>query len=789
MKSNQERSNECLPPKKREILALEEKAVVVASASESQRGENLAWLASVASGQNSGAQHDGPLHKPLSSSVEYSSSSCPSSSSSSSHSRATMSGAALTPLPAIYSSPLSQPAGTIQYTQLPPNVQFISPAYGGPYAGYISSQLISPTATSAPTPAPAPAQQRSHLEAYSATVVTQASKGEQRHLLGTPPPTHSAHPASQYVQMAGSPLSVTAGAVASPGAHLPLHSAVLPHTLTLAPSQVVVQYTDGPATKKEEGRTRELMNGEVEKGRRYGLLLEASLVKQSGAGKAAHTQPQQHYETRHVVIPTDYTQDSSGLRTSLMLVPNSHASSGGSEQECSPEKPPSSTAHSEKGGPGSGKPVPGRASSFTFPSSSSADGLKTHVTTLSPHTVIQTTPSAAEQISMGVPAPGFYPAPQPPIIGYIAGGGQQQQAVSYHATLPQHLLIPSAQPLLVPVSGSNGGEQEPSHTVVSTPQQVAVTASHSYIATAIPKCELVGVAEQLQQQAAGAYPATTPAGASLVQAQLHLPVPTTPAPAPVPAPSLPPYFMKGSIIQLADGELKRVEDLRTEDFIQSAEISGELKIDSSTVERIDGSPTPNSAIIQFAVGEHRVQVSVEVLVEYPFFVFGQGWSSCCPDRTTQLFELSCAKLSVGDVCISLTLKNLKNGSLRKSQAQAQAPSPSLLLKPPKAEGQHRDRGAHRREQENGLGQWAGGVAGPISENGELKSGEMICMPQTPKTDSGGTEKPTGRKRRWSAPEGRQVEKSDEGPSPALPKTTFIPQEVKICIEGRSNIGK
>ncbi|XP_061084192.1 ataxin-1 isoform X1 [Conger conger] len=740
MKSNQERSNESLPPKKREILALEEKAVVVAaSASESQRGGNLAWLASVASGQSTGGQYDGPQHKPISSATEYSSSSC-SSPSSSSLSRVAVAGTALTTLPAIYSSPLSQPAGTIQYAQLPPNVQFISPAYGGPYAGYISSQLISPTATSTPT-----LVQRPHLEAYSSAVVSQASKGEQHHLLGTPPPPQSTHPAGQYVQMAGSPLSVTSGTVASPAGHLPLHSAVLPHTLTLTPSQVVLQYADSPVAKKDEGRTRELLNGEVEKGRRYGLLLEASLLKQSGVAKAPHGQPQQHYEAQHVVIPADYTQDSSGLRTSLMLVPNSHGNSGGAEQDCSPEKPPSSAAH---GGAALGKPISSKASSFTFPSSTSSEGLKTHIASLSPHTVIQTTPSAAEQISMGVSAPGFYHAPQPPIIGYIASGGQQQQAVSYHATLPQHLLIPSGQPLLVPVSSSSGVEQEPCHAAVTSHQQIAVSASHSYVATAIPKCELVGVAEQ---QAAGAYPATAAPG-GLVQDQLPAPV--------APAPLLPPYFMKGSIIQLADGELKRVEDLRTEDFIQSAEISGELKIDSSTVERIEGSPTPNSAIIQFAVGEHRVQVSVEVLVEYPFFVFGQGWSSCCPDRTTQLFELSCAKLSVGDVCISLTLKNLKNGSLRKSQSQA-AGAP---LKPPKAEAHHRDRGGDCREQENGLGQWAGGVegrvGGTISENGELKSGEKTCTPQAPKTDSGGTDRPSGRKRRWSAPEGRQVEKSE-----------------------------
>ena len=82
-----------------------------------------------------------------------------------------------------------------------------------------------------------------------------------------------------------------------------------------------------------------------------------------------------------------------------------------------------------------------------------------------------------------------------------------------------------------------------------------------------------------------------------------------PSPAPSP-PSLPPYFVKGSIIQLADGDLKRVEELKTEDFIQSAEISSELKIDSSTVERIDQSPASRHlAVVQFSVGEHRAQVT------------------------------------------------------------------------------------------------------------------------------------------------------------------------------------
>ncbi|XP_054026068.1 ataxin-1-like isoform X2 [Dryobates pubescens] len=45
---------------------------------------------------------------------------------------------------------------------------------------------------------------------------------------------------------------------------------------------------------------------------------------------------------------------------------------------------------------------------------------------------------------------------------------------------------------------------------------------------------------------------------------------------------LPSHFMKGAIIQLATGELKRVEDLQTQDFVRSAERSRHWKEDSSS---------------------------------------------------------------------------------------------------------------------------------------------------------------------------------------------------------------
>lgn len=187
-------------------------------------------------------------------------------------------------------------------------------------------------------------------------------------------------------------------------------------------------------------------------------------------------------------------------------------------------------------------------------------------------------------------------------------------------------------------------------------------------------------------------------------------------------------------------------------------------------------------------------------MEYPFFVFGQGWSSCCPDRTTQLLELPCTKLSVGDVCISLTLKNLRNGSLKKTQPLEPAASASVPasrhghLKPNRAEVSQRciGGGSRHTEWENGISQRVEGRRGTNEKNGDLMFGEResVSKSQVASNAKAGSSKPSGgRKRRWSAPEGRKVEKAEEEPPLTFPKPSFIPHEVKISIEGRSNIGK
>ncbi|XP_039284948.1 A-agglutinin anchorage subunit [Nilaparvata lugens] len=115
---------------------------------------------------------------------------------------------------------------------------------------------------------------------------------------------------------------------------------------------------------------------------------------------------------------------------------------------------------------------------------------------------------------------------------------------------------------------------------------------------------------------------------------------------------VPASFSRGSLIQLANGELRRVEDMRTEDFVSSAERSPALRLDPSTVIRID--PAKEANLITLSYGEHRTQVEIESAAEHPYFVFNRGWASCDPDRTLATYGLKCHRLQVGDVCISLS---------------------------------------------------------------------------------------------------------------------------------------
>ncbi|XP_022594991.1 uncharacterized protein LOC111217411 [Seriola dumerili] len=119
-------------------------------------------------------------------------------------------------------------------------------------------------------------------------------------------------------------------------------------------------------------------------------------------------------------------------------------------------------------------------------------------------------------------------------------------------------------------------------------------------------------------------------------------------------PALLPHFTKGSLIELANGRLKRVEELRTEDFQRSADTSSEFHLSTCTVLLISPSSSQGFSHLQVHLTDRNTQELLKVLVEYPFFVQDRGWSSCCPQRTTQLYGLPCRQLMEGDVCLALT---------------------------------------------------------------------------------------------------------------------------------------
>lgn len=313
--------------------------------------------------------------------------------------------------------------------------------------------------------------------------------------------------------------------------------------------------------------------------------------------------------------------------------------------------------------------------------------------------------------------------------------------------------------------------------------------------------------------------------------------------APAAAPCNPSHFMKGAIIQLATGELKRVEDLQTQDFVRSAEVSGGLKIDSSMVVDIRASQQrPGLVSLHFTVGEQQSKVTIDVPPEHPFFVFGQGWSSCSPERTAQLYGLACHHLQVGDVCVSITLQQQLQPQQQKqpqhhhSQQQQQQQQQNLsrtlsktnatsgpghqLMGPPapqqsRPQSHFRLDRIHRERQRDGEKDVVDkeeathfGVVGhtespirPSRTSAEHPRSQSSYHLHTEGSafagaGMGAMQAALGAsQRRWSSPGLQRYNmKGDEGPRPQIStsghtRPSFITQEVKLSIEGRSNAGK
>ena len=94
-----------------------------------------------------------------------------------------------------------------------------------------------------------------------------------------------------------------------------------------------------------------------------------------------------------------------------------------------------------------------------------------------------------------------------------------------------------------------------------------------------------------------------------------------------PADSHPAHFTRGSLIQLASGQMKKVEQLDTEDFLSSAAHSPEVglaiflrkknvdqsdscqvSIDQSTLIRLEPTQATGLCVLSFSVGKRNLQV-------------------------------------------------------------------------------------------------------------------------------------------------------------------------------------
>ncbi|XP_035500589.2 mediator of RNA polymerase II transcription subunit 1.1 [Scophthalmus maximus] len=218
-----------------------------------------------------------------------------------------------------------------------------------------------------------------------------------------------------------------------------------------------------------------------------------------------------------------------------------------------------------------------------------------------------------------------------------------------------------------------------------------------------------------------------------------------PAPHPSP-PALLPHFTKGSLIELASGRLKRVEELRTDDFLRSADSSSEFHLSSCTVLLISPSSAQGFSHLQVHLTDRNTQEILKVLAEYPFFVQDRGWSSCCPQRTTQLYGLPCRQLTEGDVCLALTPKPAQS-----HRTLARSGSRAHRVQPP-ARAAAESGGSHREEMP------------PPPPPPPLPHHPHPAAPAPPRTlaaDPPAREQPRPRKRRWSAPDALASTATDE----------------------------
>ncbi|CCD70045.1 AXH domain-containing protein [Caenorhabditis elegans] len=114
----------------------------------------------------------------------------------------------------------------------------------------------------------------------------------------------------------------------------------------------------------------------------------------------------------------------------------------------------------------------------------------------------------------------------------------------------------------------------------------------------------------------------------------------------------PTHFMRGTQLNVANGNIKKVEDLSSDDFLRCAAESDDVIVNASVIKSIKS--TAGSVTIIFETGIEKQLIPLKCQVEHPFFVLGKGWCSCNPRKSGENYGLDCEILQVDDVCIVLT---------------------------------------------------------------------------------------------------------------------------------------
>uniref|UniRef100_A0A3Q3XFP0 AXH domain-containing protein n=1 Tax=Mola mola TaxID=94237 RepID=A0A3Q3XFP0_MOLML len=701
-------------------------------------------------------------------------------------------------------SPLLQHPGIpyppLGYAQIPhSSLQFVSSPYAAvPYAlppGFVPGSLISPSGTIPQTHAV------SHLVPYPSVI--------QEGVVSPPPQAQlAAHTFAKVAASSSIPLMLPSEQAAQQ--HLGTVG-VLPAKDVSSRGMPIFYHAQGAravtATRDPHGAQQEnepeMNGGDKEQGTREVALDSAYAAKNARLLQAVSSlSGQEHSHER-------------GL-------PNRRL-----EERCSPGQPSTPDSDLEV------QQVVGRLAS----SNQGASGVRKEVS-FAPLNLSQGAPRARDihGESTGIISSRTAYATQP--VSYSeprVTGLQQQTGQPGHA-----VVLANGQPVLVPLEYPLPHQLQPPHQHYAG-QANDASASHASTTMASPNPSFKASDSSARVCLAEKAEHCSAQQQLLVQPTADVTRALASSLAPAPAPCNPSHFMKGAIIQLATGEFKRVEDLQTQDFVRSAEVSGGLKIDSSMVVDIHASQQRLGLMsLHFTVGEQQSKVTIDVPPEHPFFVFGQGWSSCSPERTAQLYGLACHHLQVGDMCVSITLQQQqqlqpqqqKQPEHHHSQQQQQQNLPRTLSKtnatsgsvhqlmgPPapqqsRPQSQFRLERSHRERPRDGdkdVNKEEASHFGAVGHNETLVRPSRTSA-EHPRSQSsyhlhtqgsaftgagvGLMQAALGAsQRRWSSPGiQRYSMKLDEGPRPQIntsghTRPSFIPQEVKLSIEGRSNAGK